>query len=143
MVIQELKYIGGGSGRDVGGGGSGRCAGGGRSGRGAGGGGSGLGVGGGGSGRGAGEGGSGRGAGGGGSGRGAGGGRGIKVSGLSRKAVTPTVMNFVLKKNDLENPNSDLKGSLHVFNLWIREALERSYCVGSEYPNVLVGSLTQ
>ena len=51
MVIQELKYIGGGSGRGAGGGGSGR---------------------------------------------GAGGGRGIKVSGLSRKAVTATLMNLVL-----------------------------------------------
>lgn len=38
-------------------------------------------------------GGSGRGAGGGGSGHGAGGGRGIKVSGLSIKAVTATLMN--------------------------------------------------
>ena len=51
MVIQELKYIGGGSGHGAGGGGSGR---------------------------------------------GAGGGRGIKVSGLSRKAVTATLMNLVL-----------------------------------------------
>ena len=55
MVIQELKYIGG-------------C--------------------------------SGRGAGGGGSGHGAGGGRGIKISGLSIKAVTATLMNLVLYKND-------------------------------------------
>ena len=44
---------------------------------------------------------------GGGSGRGAGGGRGIKVSGLSIKAVTATLMNLVLYKNDLENPTLD------------------------------------
>lgn len=51
MVIQELKYIGGSSGRGAGGGGSGS---------------------------------------------GAGGGRGIKVNGLSIKAVTATLMNLVL-----------------------------------------------
>ena len=42
-----------------------------------------------------------------GSGRGAGGGRGIKVSGLSIKAVTATLMDLVLWKNDLENPTLD------------------------------------
>ena len=78
MVIQELKYIGGGSGHGAGGGGNGRGAGGGGSGSGAGGGGRG------------------RGAGGGGSGRGAGGARGIKVNGLSIEAVTATLMNLVL-----------------------------------------------
>lgn len=62
MVIQELKYIGGSSGRGAGGGGSGS---------------------------------------------GAGGGRGIKVNGLSIKAVTATLMNLVLQKNDLENPTLD------------------------------------
>ena len=63
------------------------------------GGGSGCGASGGGSGLGAGGGGSGRGAGGGGCGRGAGGGRGIKVSGLSIKAVTATLMNSQLGKH--------------------------------------------
>ena len=77
MVIQELKYIRGGSGHGAGGGGSGRGAGGGGSGSGAGGGGRG------------------RGAGGGGSGRGAGGARGIKVNGLSIEAVTATLMNLL------------------------------------------------